>query len=199
MPRPNWFLAFPIDGAFVLDLPPLPPNFRRFHPEDVHLTLAFLGGVTEAAAYQALAALDARLLETPIAAADVSLAEVVPMGGSRRSYTALSALLDQGRAEVTAQLSELRDALTDAASVRREQRPPKPHVTLARPRTRATDTNREAGLSWASQLSLLTVYARLDRIALYTWGEERHDRLFRIVAERRLTQASSPTSGSGFE
>jgi RNA 2',3'-cyclic 3'-phosphodiesterase len=187
MPRPNWFFAFPIDGAFVLDLPPLPPNFRRFHPEDVHLTLAFLGGVAEVAAHAALAALDARLLEAPIAALDVSLAEVVPMGGSRRSYSALSALLDEGRAEATAYLSALRDVLTETASGRREKRPPKPHVSIARTRARATDADREAGLSWASQLALREVRARLDRIALYTWSEARRDRLFQIVAERRLT------------
>lgn len=187
MPRPNWFLAFPIDGRFVLDLPPLPPNFRRFHPEDVHLTLAFLGGVPEAAALRALGALDARLLENPISALQVSLAEVVPMGGSRRSYSALSALLEQGRDEMTAHLSALRDALTEAASGRRDQRPPKPHVSIARPRTRASEANREEGLAWAAQLSLREVRPRLERIALYTWDEQRRDRLFRIVAERSLS------------
>ena len=187
MPRPNWFFAFPIDGAFVLDLPPLPTNFRRFHPEDLHLTLAFLGGVAEAAALDALAALDARLVEAPLSAIDVSLADVVPMGGSRRSYSVLSVLLDQGRVETTAYLSALRDHLTEAASGRRDKRPPKPHVSIARPRIRATDADREAGLSWASQLSLGGVHARLDRIALYTWSEARRDRLFQIVAERRLT------------
>jgi hypothetical protein len=30
----------------------------------------------------------------------------------------------------------------------------------------------------------------LDRIALYTWAEVRRERLFRVVAERRLGPAS---------
>jgi 2'-5' RNA ligase len=186
MPRPNWFFAFPIDGAFVLELPALPSNFRRFHPEDVHLTLAFLGGVSEAAAHAALAALDARLLDTPLAPIEVSLAEVVAMGGSRRSYTALSALLDRGRAEASACIGALRDVLTETASGRREKRAPKPHVSLARPRQRASEADREAGLSWATGLALGGVRARLDRIALYTWSEARQDRLFQVVAERRF-------------
>jgi 2'-5' RNA ligase len=54
MPRPNWFFSFPLDGSFVLQLPELPPAFRRYHPDDVHMTLAFLGGCGEAAALRAL-------------------------------------------------------------------------------------------------------------------------------------------------
>jgi len=188
MPRPNWFFAFPIDGAFVLELPALPSNFRRFEPEDVHLTLAFLGGCGESAAQRALAGLDQRLVDEPLAPMTVTLAEVVPMGGSRRTYSALSALLGQGRAEVSACISALRDLLTQTASGRTEKRPPKPHVSLARPRGRASELDREAGLSWAGALQLQGVQARLDRIALYTWSEKRRERLFQVVAERPLVE-----------
>jgi RNA 2',3'-cyclic 3'-phosphodiesterase len=186
VPRPNWFLAFPIDGRFVLELPPLPATLRRFHPEDVHLTLAFLGGVGEAGAERALAALDQGLARAPLAALEISLGEVVPMGGSRRHYSALSALLASGRAEATAALAALRDPLTEAAGGRRDTRPSKPHVTLARPMGRAGAEGRTDGLAWAASLDLGGVTARLDRIALYTWSESRRERLFRIVAERRL-------------
>jgi len=187
MPRPNWFLAFPIDGAFVLELPALPPNFRRFHPDDVHLTLAFLGGSSEEGALRALAALDDRLAATPLPAIRISLGEVVPMGGSPRSYTALSALLERGRTETTATIATLRAGLLEAAAARPDLRTPKPHVSIARPRRQATDAQRAAALSWAAALDLRHVTAELGRIALYTWHEARHERLFRIVAERRLS------------
>ena len=186
MQRPNWFLAFPMEGSFVRALPELPRGFRRFHEDDVHLTLAFLGGCGEAGAERALQALDTRLAQARPAAIDVALGEVVPMGGSRRQYTALSALLSAGRAEATALLGALRDPLTAAARGRRETRPPKPHVTVARPRSRASDADRVAGLEWAAALDLTGVRARLDRVALYTWAEPRRERLFQIVAERRL-------------
>jgi 2'-5' RNA ligase len=187
MPRPNWFFGFPIDGSFVLELPALPSNFRRFHPEDVHLTLAFLGGCGEIAAHHALAALDQRLASEPLSPIPISLAEVVAMGGSRRSYSALSALLARGRAEASASIAGLRDLLTQTASGRSEKRAPKPHVSIARPRSRASDADRDAGLSWSAGLQLQGVHACLDRIALYTWSEARRERLFQIVAERRLT------------
>jgi 2'-5' RNA ligase len=186
MARPNWFFGFPVDGSFVLDLPDLPHAFRRFHPADVHVTLAFLGSCTESASARALDALDRQLEIAPPRAVDVSLGRVVPMGGSQRAYTALSALLDRGAHAVATTITSLRNDLTEAAAGRREARPVKPHLTIARPRRRASNTDREAGLAWAAGLDLGSVEARLDRIALYTWSEMRNVRLFRIVAERRL-------------
>ncbi len=150
------------------------------------MTLAFFGGCGEEAALRALAVLDERLAHAPLASSEASLGEVMPMGGSRRSYSALSALLERGRAETIAAIATLRDVLLEAATGRREKRPPKPHVSIARPRGRATEAQREAGLAWAAGLDLRHVTTRLDRIALYTWHEARHERLFRIAAERRL-------------
>ncbi len=186
MPRANWFFGFPVDGAFVLQLPELPRSFRRFHAEDVHLTLAFLGGCGEEAAQRALVALDGALATSPIKGVDISLGDVVPMGASRRRYSALSALLERGRAEATAHIVALRDVLTAAATGPRELRPIKPHITLARPRGGASSADLSAGLTWASVLDLRAVHARLDRVALYTWSESRRERLFQIVDERRL-------------
>jgi 2'-5' RNA ligase len=185
VPRPNWFFAFPIDGSFVLELPTVPRLFRLFHPDDVHLTLAFLGGSGEEAARRALDVLDERMLAEPVAALDVTLGEVVPMG-SRRHYTALSALLGEGRVPLTACLTELGGRLCEAALGRRPSRAAKPHVTLARPRHQASDAERALGLAWAAGLNLGGVRRRLDRIALYTWSDQRRERLFQVVAERKL-------------
>jgi RNA 2',3'-cyclic 3'-phosphodiesterase len=188
MPRPNWFFAFPLDGTFVLDLPPTPPPFRRFHPDDVHCTLSFLGGCGEQAAQAALAALEERLRAIRPSPIDVSLGDVVPMGPKPR-YSALSALLERGRVETEQCILELRDAVSEAALGRREKRPPQAHVTIARPGRGASELRREEGLKWAKALNLTETTARLDRVALYTWNEDRRERLFRIVTERRF-QAS---------
>jgi 2'-5' RNA ligase len=187
--RPNWFLAFPVDGSFVRELPPLPPSFRLFHPSDVHLTLSFLGGCGEAAALRGLAALEAELARAPARGIDVSLGEVVPMG-PKRQYSALSALLDRGRDETSQCIARLRDVVSEAALGRREKRDPKPHITVARPQRRATESARSAGLAWAAGLNLRTVVAHLNRIAVYTWSEgSRREQLFRIVAEHTLLDA----------
>jgi 2'-5' RNA ligase len=183
--RPNWFFAFPIAGDFVLALPPVPTHFRSFHPEDVHLTLAFLGGVTEEAARRGLAVLDERLGAGALSRVEVRLDQVVPMG-PKGAYSALSALLGDGREAMTDAISALENPLLEAAAKRSSTRPPKPHVTIARPRRRAGSEERRAGLEWAASLELGSVRATLDRVALYTWSEKRSERLFRIVAERPL-------------
>jgi RNA 2',3'-cyclic 3'-phosphodiesterase len=186
MPRPNWFLAFPLDGTFVADLTDVPSCVRRFPAEDVHLTLSFFGGCGEEKAMRALAVLDELLAHDPPSPIDVSLGEVVPLGGSKRDYTALSALLERGRVETEACIARLRDPLHRAATGRLEKRPPKAHVTIARPKLRPKEADRVCGLEWAKSLDLRSVSARLDRIALYTWHEQRPARLFQIVAERKL-------------
>jgi 2'-5' RNA ligase len=186
MPRPNWFFGFPLDGGFLAALPPAPPCVRCFPAEDVHMTLAVLGGCGEAAAERALTTLDAELTRAPLGSLAISLGAVEPFGGSRSNYTALSALLVEGRVEASRCLTELGGLLCESAISRRPSRPAKPHVTLARPRRRATDADRAGGLEWAKSLELGGVRQTLGRIALYTWAEVRRERLFRIVAERTL-------------
>lgn len=186
--RPNWFFAFPLDGRFVLDLPELPPSFRRYHPDDLHLTLSFLGGCDEEAALRALAALDSALTKNPVQGWSIALGEVVPMG-PRARYSALSALLSQGRETTESYIGGLRDVLSEAALGKRERRPPTAHVTLARPGRQATDARRSEGLGWARSQDLSAVTASLSSIALYTWHEDRrkNERLFRVVARRSLS------------
>ena len=49
--QPNWFIATPIAPGRWFDRVSAPPSgIRRFHPEDLHATVAFLGAVREEAA-----------------------------------------------------------------------------------------------------------------------------------------------------
>ena len=180
--KPNWFVALPVppDAWFARVSNP-PPGVRLFHPEDLHLTVAFLGGVDEAAARAAFD--QARAI--PLAARTVRLGEVVPMGNARRP-SALSARLHEGNDAVARAITAVRDAVCDAAGAPREQRPALPHLTVARPRRTATYDERKDAVRWAASLDLGAPDVVLDAVALYTWSNERRERLFTIVDRAAL-------------
>jgi len=182
--RPNWFVALPVpaDSWFAERVAAHPPpSVRLFHPEDLHLTIAFLGGAEESAARRAWE--ERRRWRAGRVRA--SLGEVVGMGPPAH-YSALSALLERGRAEVEEGMRACRDSMLEAAGARPDPHPIKAHVTLARPRRDAGHAGRGAALAWALQLPLREVQVELSEIALYTWPEDRRERQFRTVERETL-------------
>ncbi len=175
----NWFIALPVaSGDWLQRLQPAPLGVRVFAPEDLHLTVAFLGPVDEERAHRAWDA-----LEWPLSRIEISLGEVVPLGPAARP-SALSALLHHGREEVESAVAAVRDTLLDRAGVPRDVRPPLAHVTVARPQRAAASNERRDAITWAASLDLGEPTTMLSRIALYTWSHDRSKSLFRIVAER---------------
>jgi len=181
--RPNWFIAIPIAAGswFEALIEDIPSGLRIFHPEDLHLTVAFLGGCDESDARNAWTRLDA-LLHAPIHAA---LGEVKPMGHPRRP-SAFSVTLTTGEAQTAALMGTLRSVAFEAAGGIGGSRPPLPHITVARPPRRAKAPLRQAGVRWAERCEAVGVSVTLDRLALYTWSADRRQRLFTIVEERQL-------------
>jgi RNA 2',3'-cyclic 3'-phosphodiesterase len=180
--KPNWFVALPVpaDTWFARVCAP-PPGVRLFHPDDLHLTVAFLGAVDEAAALSAFAC----AAVIPLTRTMVTLGKVVPMGNPRRP-SALSAKLRQGEATVARAIGAVRDASCDAAGVHRDERPVVPHLTVARPKRSASAEERASAIRWASSLELGDAPVGISQIALYTWATERSARLFRIVTAQPL-------------
>lgn len=186
--RPNWFVALPVPaGSWFAErvAAQAPPWVRLFHPEDLHLTVAFLGAVDEAAARRAWA-LHPLWRGPPLR---VGFGAVAGMGPPQR-YSALSVLLGEGRDAVEAGMAACRDPMLAAAGAAPERHPILAHVTLARPRREARARERGAALAWALRLPLRGVSVELRELALYTWAEDRSARQFRAV-ERRALGATS--------
>ena len=183
--RPNWFIALPCPAGHWFDaLPtcyPVPRRVRLFAATDLHMTVAFLGGVAESAARAAFAL--AR--QWPSGPLNITLGDVVPMGPTSR-FSALSARVVHGDIELTRGIEACRDMMRQAAGLQPERRTAIPHMTIARPQRRASADEREAALNWARSLDLANVAVRLDDIALYTWAETRETQLFRIVERQSL-------------
>lgn len=185
--KPNWFIALPVpaDSWFQERVAAHPqPAVRLFHPEDLHLTVAFLGRVEEEDARRAWE-LRGAWRPGPVR---ISLGEVVGMGPPAQ-YSALSALLERGRSAVEEGMRACRDPMLQAAGSRPELHPIKAHVTIGRPRRDARPAERSAALAWALQLPLRDVELELSEIALYTWPEDRRDRQFRTAEREPLAAA----------
>ena len=187
MEQGNWFVALPLAAADWLParVPPPPEGTRAFAADDLHLTVAFLGAVgrdrAEAAWQAACAALRAGPSGAWVAAPfEVTLGGVVPMGPPRRA-TALAALVAEGGAALADAIEAARGAIWEAADARRDSRPAKPHLSLARIRRDATAEQRDAALAWAAALDLAGVRLHLDRLALYAWAADRRAVQFRIL------------------
>lgn len=167
---PSSFLGFVVDvGEWHASITrDLPERVRPLHPEDVHVTLAFLSGVAPERATAAWEAARTVRLE-PMT---VRLAKMIPMGPTD-GWTALSATLGVGAEGVANAMLAVRDLATDAAGARRETRPPLPHVTLARLHAKASPEQRESARRWAESLSLEHVELHLKEMALYTGRRER--------------------------
>jgi len=180
--RANWFIALPVAAGPWFARLQAPPGVRLFGPNDLHLTVAFLGAVSEQLALSAFEV--ARAL--PLAALDIQLDRVEGLGSARRP-SAFSALVGTGRLSVERACTAVRDEMWERAQAKRDTRPALAHITLARARRRATRAELAAALSWARGLELGAPSCRLERVALFTWSDDRAQSLFRIHSELPLS------------
>ncbi|NUO52309.1 MAG: hypothetical protein HOV80_25940 [Polyangiaceae bacterium] len=172
----TWFIALPVAvGPWFERLPPPADKTSIFHPDDLHLTIAFLGRVGEE---RALAGWER--FRWPLGPTTVSLGDVVGLGNPRRP-SALSALLVRGREEVEDAMGESRVGAIEAAGAEPDERPPKAHVTIARPSRSAGSRERARAVEWAKTIDLRGAEVLLDRVALYASGSGPEGRRYRQV------------------
>jgi 2'-5' RNA ligase len=182
-PMANWFigLAVPAGTWFERLTSTAPEHLRTFHAEDLHMTVAFLGPCGEEKAQRAWS-LASTYEGEPF---EVVLDRLVGMGNPRRP-SALSLLLAEGREAGVAVIRALRDRMIEAAEARADTRPPKPHITVARPARKAGAAQRHEAFTWALNQPAVRERVTLDTICLYTWSRDRRARQFQVVASRRL-------------
>jgi 2'-5' RNA ligase len=185
----NWFIAFPVPpgSGWQSCGETLPEDLRRFAPEDLHLSVAFLGACGERRALDAWDAITGLRL-TPLTA----WARGWQAMGAPRRPSAYAICVDLAPEPCQDLLQSWRDAALRAADLPADPRPLRPHVTLARPPRRCGDVLRERMAAWLETAPRPDRPLLLNRIALYTWENDRRSRLFRFAAERTLEGASSP-------
>ena len=178
---PNWFIAFPVQVDGLRLHPAPPPRVRVFATSDLHVTLGFLGSVGESDARRAWDLIG----DFPsFHGVTGSFSGIEPLGHPAKP-SALCAMVAAGRDPLAEMISEARKPLLHAAGAPKDTRPPLPHMTLARIQRRANAHERRQALRWAQTIDLRSVTFTAPSVALYTWSDERQERLFRIV-ERHI-------------
>lgn len=184
MAPPNWFIALPLDADDLPagELDALPAGTRRFHPADLHVTVAFLGPVDCATALQARELVDWSG-QPPMRVATSARATF----GSPARPSALGLEFNDPDGKLTAFIGTWRDHLLAAADRPPERREVRPHVTLGRPPRRGSDSI--ALRDWLAA-SPAPAPVLLDRIALYTRAEADAGHRFVTCRECRLGDAA---------
>lgn len=191
--KANWFLALPVDPGrwFAPLVRTAPEHVRVFHPADVHITAAFLGACGEPRARAAWA----EVRQVNPGPLSIQLSTLEPMGNPRRP-SALSVVISRGREPLAQLIGALRGAACRAADAQLDDRPPLPHLTVARPKRKSTSDERREAIEWARSQPPVDAQVELDRLCLYTWTEDRRERQFRSIEQTSFTLDSAPGGSS---
>lgn len=177
MSRPNWFIGLPVRAAELPAgiLASLPAGIQRFHEQDLHVTVAFLGPVDERSARAAWSLADWSRLPALSAVTGPRAAF-----GNPRRPSAYG--LDIHGAAVERFVARWRGPLLEAAGQPPDERVIRPHLTLGRPPRRLAGTMHGRARKWLQQ-EQPPASLRLDRLALYTRSGDRPRRRFTRVCE----------------
>ncbi len=181
--KPNWFAAFPIPAQDWLPetLKGLPEQCLGFQVEDIHMTIAFFRAMDPSRAQdviQFIKTIQAKPFE-------IQLGSVLTLPTPKR-FSALAFSLSTGREKACEYIGAFRDGLSQAAHTQSENRPPLAHITIARPKRKYGPGGQRVAREWASKIKPAKDRLLVDRIALYTWSEDRQTRQFQKVYERTL-------------
>lgn len=188
----NVFAAIPVTlppavlaglrARFPTDAP-----LRWFDPEDLHLTVAFLGRLPA----ERLGPVTAVLQQLPRPDFEVRLGGLLCLPSPQRCSALALGLQDD--AGLRAYFKRCQAPLRHAAGLEPDPREPLPHLTFARPDRRRLAAGSGAR-DWAAPFSrastpLPDTVIRLERLALYGWAEDRTRRQFRILEDGDLSRS----------
>lgn len=166
---PNWFVAWPVSGAseWLAGLAAGAPGGLHFlHPEDLHVTLAFLGRYEPGL----LKKMTSLLRGLPLREIAITPDRLVALPQPRR-FSALAFSVASGRLELEAQITKWRDRICREAGAPTDLRPTLPHLTVARPDRRIGESDRDLTLAWLEELPPPNgLSLQLETPRIYTWA-----------------------------
>lgn len=178
----NFFVALAVpDGPYRQRLiEDAPADLGFHHPDDLHMTVAFLGKIGEEAALAAFDEVVGAVDAPPIAA---TLDTVKVLG---RNGTQVTLIPSDGNEEAAALMSAIKDPLELASGREPSERAPLPHVTVAEPLVSASK-RKEAAVAWAQNASPTPAPMTIDTVGLYVRNKGPGKPAYTLVKSKKLT------------
>ncbi len=180
---PAWFLGLRVsEPAKLLHLvADAPAGIETTHQEDLHVTVSYLGPVSEASARSAFSL--AR--EHPPVVIQATAGPPILLGPPARPW-AICASIAEGRIALDAVLSTLGNPCRATAGLPPDGRERVPHCTLAAIDREARGDVRAGLVHWASALQTSGAALLLDTLGLFTSAEQGASTRYRCVDSARL-------------
>jgi len=180
-PRGNYFACLPVrfpGDPWLALKSDAPEALRWFHPDDLHLTVAFFGRENP----DRIPAVREVLAGVPCIGTTVTLGALRLLPRPRR-FSALSFQIQAGHEEIAGLIAAWRGPLLEAAGRPPDVRPPLPHLTIARPARRHPDFRSGRIARWAAALTPPAAPISVQAPVLFGWSAERPRRQFRVLED----------------
>jgi len=174
----NYFVALKVPPGPWLDRlkEDAPPDLEFQHPEDLHMTVAYLGKIGEAAANEAFDSL-AGMAAPPI---EATLESMEVLGG------AIALSPTDGNDASKTLMGSIKEPLELEAGRQPDERQPRPHVTVATTSGTAAK-RREAAAQWAEGASPTPAPVKLDTLGLYVRNDGPGKPAFKLIRSKKLS------------
>ena len=189
----NWFVGIPIsgDGWFEEVIEQLPENLRVFNSKDLHITVAFLGKlqIEEDKVNRKVGNIKLVLEEMKTERKSFRLGGVLFLPSKKR-FSAVCLSIEQGSTELSELILQYEPILKKCSGLKEmgmwEKRKPLPHVTIARPLKKLQWNDRRNIVENCSGIKIPFCDVLVNKVALYTWADNRKMMQFKIICEAFL-------------
>ena len=179
----NYFIGYGVGEALWHGITSPPPGEGLWwvHPDDLHLTIAFLGSIPEERARTCFQ----WVCEQELSPLRGTLGPAIPLG-SRPPASAFARPLEEGFESAVENLQRLGPPLLACAGRPPETRAPLPHITILRARNSTSPAVRQQAEEWLRKRTQGRVSIHLSQIGLYGWAVDRTERRYRLLDSVQL-------------
>ncbi|MDH4262338.1 MAG: hypothetical protein OEV78_04760 [Spirochaetia bacterium] len=170
----NWFVAFKVDQGnwFNFLISQMPRDLKIFQPDDLHMTIAFLGNLNLKFIDNITDCIKNFNIEPVI----LDSRGIIVLPSEKRFSAICLDFQDAPVKKFLEPVSQFRDRILKSAEVKADNRNFLPHVTIARPDRNITLIKKEELLKKIKQIPPFEISIKVQKIALYTWADYRAHR-----------------------